>query len=55
MTDYKKVFVDTAPFIYFIEKNDNNPQYFEKVKNFFMSSYESNKVLTYLLLMSMLI
>lgn len=43
MTDYKKVFVDTAPFIYFIEKNANNPQYFEKVKNFFMSGYESNK------------
>ena len=43
MTDYKKVFVDTAPFIYFIEKNANNPQYFENVKNFFMSGYESNK------------
>ena len=34
MTDYKKVFVDTAPFIYFIEKDDNNPQYYGKVKNF---------------------
>ena len=34
MIDYKKVFVDTAPFIYFIEKDDNNPQYYEKVKNF---------------------
>lgn len=43
MTDYKKVFVDTAPFIYFIEKDVNNPQYFEKVKNFFMGGYESNK------------
>ena len=29
MTDYKKVFVDTAPFIYFIEKDSNNPQYYE--------------------------
>lgn len=33
MIDYKKVFVDTAPFIYFIEKDDNNLQYYEKVKN----------------------
>lgn len=32
MIDFKKVFVDTAPFIYFIEKDDNNPQYYEKVK-----------------------
>lgn len=23
MTEYKKVFVDTAPFIYFIEKNES--------------------------------
>ncbi len=35
MTDYKKAFVDTAPFIYFIEKNENNPQYYDKVKKFF--------------------
>lgn len=35
MTDYKKIFIDTAPFIYFIEKNQNNPQYFEKMKTFF--------------------
>lgn len=26
MTDYKKAFVDTAPFIYFIEKDENNPR-----------------------------
>ena len=43
MTDYKKVFVDTAPFIYFIEKNENNPQYYDKVKNFFMNGYDDNK------------
>ncbi len=43
MTDYKKVFVDTAPFIYFIEKDINNPQYHDKVKKFFMSGYESSK------------
>lgn len=42
MTDYKKVFVDTAPFIYFIEKDANNPQYYEKVKNFFKNGYENN-------------
>lgn len=40
MTGYKKVFVDTAPFIYFIEKDVNNPQYFDKVKNFFEDGYE---------------
>ncbi len=38
MTDYRKVFIDTAPFIYFIEKDENNPQYFDKVKNFFIES-----------------
>lgn len=27
MTDFKKVFIDTAPFIYFIEKDGNNPYY----------------------------
>lgn len=43
MTDYNKVFVDTAPFIYFIEKNLNNPQYYDKVKNFFMNGYDNNK------------
>lgn len=46
MTDYKKVFVDTAPFIYFIEKNANNPQYYDKVKNFFMSGYNSKEFVT---------
>lgn len=40
MTGYKKVFVDTAPFIYFIEKDVNNPQYFDKVKIFFEDGYE---------------
>ena len=43
MTDYKKVFVDKAPFIYFIEKDINNPQYHNIVKNFFMNGYEINK------------
>ena len=43
MTEYKKVFVDTAPFIYFIEKDDNNPQYYEKVKEFFKDGYDNDK------------
>ena len=43
MTDYKKAFVDTAPFIYFIEKDANNPQYYDKVKKCFMNGYENNK------------
>ena len=50
MTDYKKVFVDTAPFIYFIEKDDNNPQYYEKVKKFLKDGYDNDKNLCHLLL-----
>lgn len=42
MTDFKKVFVDTAPFIYFIEKDSNNPQYYDKVKNFFKNGYDND-------------
>ena len=42
MTGYKKAFVDTAPFIYFIEKDVNNPHYHDKVKKFFMNGYENN-------------
>ena len=45
MIDYKKVFVDTAPFIYFIEKDDNNPQYYERVKEFFKDEYDNDKQL----------
>lgn len=43
MTDYKRAFIDTAPFIYFIEKDSNNPQYYEKVKNFFKNGYDNDK------------
>lgn len=43
MTEYSKVFVDTAPFIYFIEKDSNNPQYYEKVKSFFSNGYNNDK------------
>ncbi len=43
MIDFKKVFVDTAPFIYFIEKDNNNPQYYEKVKCFFKHGYDNDR------------
>lgn len=42
MIDCKKVFVDTAPFIYYIEKDENNPLYFEKIKNFFHEGYDKD-------------
>lgn len=42
MTDYKRVFIDTAPFIYYIEKNEDNPKCFDKVKNFLMGCYDDN-------------
>lgn len=29
MINFEKAFVDTAPFIYFIEKDNNNPQYYK--------------------------
>ena len=35
--------IDISFFIYFIEKNENNPQYYDKVKNFFMNGYETDK------------
>lgn len=43
MIDFKKVFVDTAPFIYFIEKDSNNPQYYERVKGFFKDGYDNDR------------
>lgn len=43
MTDFKKAFVDTAPFIYFIEGNSSNPQYREKVKRFFEYGYNNDR------------
>ena len=43
MIDFQKAFVDTAPFIYFIEKDSNNPQYYEKVKGFFKYGYDNDK------------
>ena len=40
MTGFKRVFVDTAPFIYYLE---NNAQYKESIKRFFTDCLE-NKV-----------
>ena len=44
MIDFKKAFIDTAPFIYFIEKDSNNPQYYETVKGFFKDGYDNDKI-----------
>lgn len=43
MIEYNKVFIDTAPFIYFIEKDINNPLYYSKMKDFFSDGYNKNK------------
>ncbi len=39
MTGDKSIFVDTSPYIYYLEKN---PEYSKKVKEYFMSNYELN-------------
>ena len=39
MTDFKRVFVDTAPIIYYLE---NNPLYLEIIKRFFTMCIEKN-------------
>lgn len=41
MTGYKKIFIDTAPFIYLIEKNEENPQYFDKITKFLDICYNN--------------
>ena len=42
MTGYKKVFIDTAPFIYFIEGNKDNPLYYNKVRSFLNDCYNND-------------
>lgn len=42
MTGYRKVFVDTAPFIYYIEGSIGNPEYSSKAKKFFKDCHELN-------------
>ena len=37
MTEYNKIFIDTSPYIYYLEKN---PMYYDTVKKFFMDCYE---------------
>ena len=39
MTDFKRVFVDTAPIIYYLE---NSPLYSEVIKRFFTTCIEKN-------------
>lgn len=38
MTGYRKIFVDTAVFIYYLEQN---PSYFQRAKSFFEECYEN--------------
>ena len=45
MTDYKKVFIDTTPFIYYIEGSVGNPDYSDKAKDFFKSSYKCDIIM----------
>lgn len=39
MTEFKRVFVDTAPIIYYLE---NSPLYSETIKRFFTTCIEKN-------------
>lgn len=34
MIECKKAFIDTAPFIYYIEENKENPRYYSVVQRF---------------------
>lgn len=44
MIEFNKVFIDTSPFIYYLEQN---PQYHDKVKSFFMQCNEKDiKIVT---------
>lgn len=42
MTEFESAFIDTSPFIYYIEKSD---LYFDKVKEWFSACYEQEKKL----------
>ena len=42
MIDFKKAFIDTNPFIYFLERNE---KYYTLTKNFFEKCYQKNKEL----------
>lgn len=38
-TGYKSIFIDTSPFIYYIEKDVNNPLYSDAVKHFLSEAF----------------
>ena len=40
MIEFNRVFIDTAPFIYYLEKN---PEYFDKARDLFLYCYENQK------------
>ena len=40
MIDFSKLFIDTTPLIYYVEKN---PEYYDILKKFFMESYNAEK------------
>ena len=42
MTEFKRVFVDTAPIIYIIYYLENSPLYSEVIKRFFTMCIEKN-------------
>ena len=42
MTDFKKIYFDTSPFIYLLEKN---PEYYDLVKQFFLDCYNDENEL----------
>ena len=42
MTEFKSAFIDTSPFIYYIEKSE---LYFEKMKSWFSKCYDLEKQL----------
>lgn len=39
MTGYNRVFIDTAPFIYYFEKNEDNLEFHNRIKKFFIESH----------------
>lgn len=40
MIEFSKLFIDTTPLIYYVEKN---PEYYDILKKFFMESYNAEK------------
>ena len=40
MIEFSKLFIDTTPLIYYVEKN---PEYYDILKKFFMESFNAEK------------